>query len=178
MNSSANKKIAALISEITVTFDGVSREGGVSLHEAAGIDDYESSDDERAVNRAKDTDTKWQDVPDEDIEYGYVVLNYLDPKGFRYYIPAYMIWVLNNLENCETQSMTFDAVAYTFVGYKSADQKAKCSLLTVKQSKAIAHFLRFWVDHTEKSLAELGLDYDQADDERQQSLNYYWSQFL
>ena len=93
MEASFNKKADALIAEITAAFDGVSREDGISLHEAAGIDDYEYSPEERGANRAKDTDTKWQEVPGEWIEkmgLGDVALNYFDPKGFRYYIPP--IW--------------------------------------------------------------------------------------
>lgn len=170
-------KIAAVIAEITAAFDGVSREDGITLHEAQAIDDY-GSDAERAAAHTLDTETRWQDIPDEDIQCGYVVLSYLDPKGFRYYIPAYMVWVLRNLENNECESMTPDSVESSFVGYKSREQKARFALFTRQQSKAIAHFLKCWANHTEQFYVEHGMEYDREDNALNQALGYYWGQFL
>ena len=57
---------AALIEEITAAFDGVSREGGVSMSEANVIDDYGDAG-ERWLARLSDKDTRWQDVTDEQL---------------------------------------------------------------------------------------------------------------
>ncbi len=183
MNSSFKAKAEALIAEITAAFDGVSREDGISLHEAAGLDNYEYSPEERAVNRAKDTDAKWQDVPDgwiAQMGLGDVALNYFDPNGFRYYIPVYMIWMLKVRAGWSdgSQTMTEDSIESTFIGYKNERQKARFALFTVKQSKAIAHFLKFWADDTEQFMAEHNFDYDPESDPINQALGYYWGQFL
>jgi hypothetical protein len=58
-----------LIEEIHLAFDGVSREHGVSLRESLVIDDYGSSE-ERAEAKKQDTETRWQDVPDQHICHG------------------------------------------------------------------------------------------------------------
>ena len=55
-----------LIDEITSAFQDVRRGNGVTLHEATVIDSYGSME-ERAKARKKDTERRWQDVPDRDI---------------------------------------------------------------------------------------------------------------
>ncbi len=77
MNESYEQSKAALIEEITTTFDGVSREGGVSLHESYVIDDY-GSEAQRMEARKLDTEMRWQDVPDADIAAGDSCLSFLD----------------------------------------------------------------------------------------------------
>ncbi len=97
-SSPYEQKKIALIEEITAAFDGVSREDGVTLHEATVLDDYGSLE-ERAEARKQDTEDNWQDVPEEDIRFTDAVLSFLDPKGFHYYIPAYVVWYLRNIDN-------------------------------------------------------------------------------
>jgi len=112
-DSTYEQQKQALIEEITAAFDGVSREEGISLHEAMAIDDYES-DEERAKARAEDTETRWQDVPDDDIRFSHTVLSFLDVKGFRYYIPAYLVWYLKymDFEEPDFWSNTFDSIEF------------------------------------------------------------------
>ena len=55
-----------VIAEIDKAFDGVKR-GAVTLHEADVIDRYRS-DKECKAARAQDTEGRWQDVPEADIE--------------------------------------------------------------------------------------------------------------
>ena len=144
-------KKMALIDEITAAFDDVSRENGVSLSEAWAIDDY-GSDEERAVARRQDTETRWQDVPAEDMCFGYSCLNFLDEIGFRYYIPAYVVWFLRNMDNEDPEapsfsSNTFERLLYALGsnGSGSLDDRhlAKYRLFTPAQSRSIAHFLKF-----------------------------------
>ena len=85
-----------VIDEICRAFAHVSRAHGVTLHEAVVIDDY-GSDEERIAARALDPDRCWQDVPDHLIEAHQETLCFLDQKGFRYYLPAYMVWALRHL---------------------------------------------------------------------------------
>jgi hypothetical protein len=88
----------ALIAEITAAFDGISREDGMTLHEAEAVDDRKSDEESRAARRL-DTDQHWQEVPDKDISACCSALSFLDAKGFRYYLPAFMVYGLKNWGN-------------------------------------------------------------------------------
>jgi hypothetical protein len=139
---------SALIEEITAAFQDVSREDGITLHEAEVLDSY-GGPEERALARAQDTEARWQEVPEEDIRLGYAVLHFLDLKGFRYYLPAYLVWYLRNIDNEDPDfwSNTFDSVDFVLgAGYSGDIDDLYLSffaLLTPEQSKAIAHFLAF-----------------------------------
>ena len=82
----------ALLAEIHEAFPGGSRQGGVSWSEADVIDDY-GSPDQRAAARARDRDTRWQDLVDDPnwnpSDGGH--WSFLDAIGFRYYLPAAMV---------------------------------------------------------------------------------------
>ncbi len=193
------KRKLALIEEITVAFDGVSREDGVTLHEATVIDDY-GSPAERAEAWALDTENIWQDVPEADIRLTDAVLSFLDPKGFHYYIPAYMIWYLRNIDNEDPNywSNTFDSVVFHLTYKIDEDDyvSSKFQLFTLAQSKAVANFLLFDVEREEAlekqylqaSLANGGLPQAEIDRilqahepqeiETRQALETYWKQFV
>jgi hypothetical protein len=162
MNSSYELRKAALIEEITQAFDGVSRENGVSLSESWVIDDY-GSDEERAEARRKDTETRWQDVPDEDIGFGYSCLNFLDEIGFHYYIPAFVVWFLRHVDNEDPDgpgfnSMTFEWLIYALGSSSSGPLDdfalARFRMFSPAQCKAIAHFLEFEGEREEASRIE------------------------
>lgn len=159
-NLSREQQKAGLIAEITAAFDGVSREDGITLHEAQAIDDY-AGPEERAETRKLDTETRWQDVPAEDITQGYNVLNFLDPKGFRYYIPAFLIWHLTS----EEDSNTYDSIDYYLDRSYKRDEsyRLNVSLLTPHQSRAIAHFLVYQAAEHERIQ-------DESDEQRRTEL--------
>lgn len=158
-SSSYEQRKIALIEEITAAFNGVSREDGVSLHEATVIDDYGSLE-ERAAARTQDTEEKWQDVPENDIRFTDAVLSFLDPKGFHYYIPAYVVWYLRNIDNEDPDywSNTFDSVIFHlaagFHGKVDDYYLSRFELLTPEQAKAIAHFLVFEAEREEAAQIE------------------------
>ncbi|MEL7510065.1 MAG: DUF6714 family protein [Cyanobacteria bacterium J06554_1] len=193
------KRKLALIEEITVAFDGVAREEGVTLHEATVIDDY-GSPAERAEARAQDTEDRWQDVPEADIRFTDAVLSFLDPKGFHYYIPAYMVWYLRNIDNKDPGywSNTFDSVVFHLTYKVDVDDyvSSKFQLFTLAQSKAVANFLLFDMEreqtlekqYLQASLAKGGLAQAEIDRilqahepqeiETRQALEAYWKQFV
>ena len=83
----------ALIQEITDAFAGVTREGGVSWSEAYAID-YQEEPDEFAKARERDKDTTWTELlenPEWNPSPGMGGWSFLDPIGFRYYLPAGMM---------------------------------------------------------------------------------------
>src|SRR5438876_2661803 len=90
--------IGDLIAEITVAFDSVARGDGTTLHEAIAIDDWKTAEEQLAARRL-DTEQRWQDVPDDAIVACESALSFLDPKAFRYYLPAFMVCGLRNWEN-------------------------------------------------------------------------------
>ncbi|NER84275.1 MAG: hypothetical protein F6K42_33015, partial [Leptolyngbya sp. SIO1D8] len=103
MDEQEAQRCAVLIQTITAAFSDVLREDGVSMHQARVIDDY-GSPEEEAQARLLDIDTHWWEVPDAWIAEFYEILSFVDPKGFRYYIPAYMIWTLKNYDNTWSNS--------------------------------------------------------------------------
>ncbi len=92
-----NNTFYTLIEAIHNAFVDVRRGDGISLHEAMTIDNYRPLAVQQAA-RAKDTDTHWQDVPCETIWHCESALSFLDARGFRYYLPAFMCCGLRALE--------------------------------------------------------------------------------
>jgi hypothetical protein len=94
---SLERERAALLKHIADAFSHVTREGGVSWSEAAVIDDFGTAED-RARARALDTDTHWTELVDDptwDPDTSYGGWSFLDPIGFRYYLPVAMIRGVN-----------------------------------------------------------------------------------
>jgi hypothetical protein len=129
-----------VILEIERAFDGVAREDGITLHEAVALDDY-ASDAGRTQARLRDTESRWQDVPTEDIEREYTIFSFLDDKGFKYYLPAYMTWMLRNFDH--THSASLDSTIYSLE--PSSYFSKRSTLFNLAQSTAILHFLEFFM---------------------------------
>ena len=83
----------AIVALIHAAFDGVTRGDGTTLHEAMMMDDYGSIEAQRDA-RKFDQETRWQDVPGHDICNNPSYMGFLDTAGFRYYLPANMVWSL------------------------------------------------------------------------------------
>lgn len=151
----------AIIEAIRIAFFGVPR-GGISIHEAEVIDSYGSAE-EREEARRLDTETSWDRVPDLDIENCTTALCHLDPDGWRYYIPAYMIWSLRHFR--VNDSNVSDFTIYTFD--PSASDRgvreynlARYRLLDDAQSRAVCRFLRYLAandDHADSRVANIAL---------------------
>lgn len=161
----------ALIAEIERAFDGVARGNGITLHQARVRDDSISTgagEKEEAEARKLDTDTRWQDVPDSWMaELGDDLIFISDPEGFRYYVPAFMIWTLRNYGDVGYQAE--DQVAWVLGQEPTGrDAQDRCGLLSPVQKKAIAHFLQMYVGFADEFDAPVA----------QRALDEYWNQFL
>lgn len=136
-----------LIRSIERAFDGVSREDGVSLNEAEVIDAY-GSEAERRAARGQDLEARWQEVSEAEIERHGDVLPFLDPKGWRYYLPAYMTWTIRRLGR--SASMSVDSTIYTLAPGTAPELKARAleryKTLSGNQSAVVCRFLRFMCD--------------------------------
>ncbi|MCS6814213.1 MAG: hypothetical protein NZ772_11715 [Cyanobacteria bacterium] len=127
---------------ITKAFDGVSREDGITLHEARAIDDW-GDEEERAAARALDTDQRWQDVPTEWINQLWDAFCCLDGKGWRYYLP---VWMLHALR-CPDSTSAGDSVIYSCLLPEEPESRervlSRFNMLTLEQSRAVCRFLWF-----------------------------------
>jgi hypothetical protein len=150
-----------IIASIRTAFAGVPR-GAVTIHEAEVVDGY-GSDEERAAARRLDTDASWDRVPDADIEECTSALCHLDPEGWRYYVPAYMIWSLRHYR--VSSSIVSDYTIYTF-DPSGSDARlreyklARYRLLDRGQSQAVCRFLRHMAandDYADARVADIAL---------------------
>lgn len=141
---------SALVVEITAAFDGVSREDGTTLHEAEAMDEWKSDEEQRAARRL-DREARWQDVPDDDISACCSALSYLDGKGFRYYIPAFMVYGLRHWGD-DPNGVLSSCDYHLLHDYPKSLRKSEPAAIAGKyqftdaQSRAVARFLRFIID--------------------------------
>jgi hypothetical protein len=171
---SIDETIETLTGEIAAAFADVTREDGVTLHEADVLDGY-GSDEQRAAARRLDTDRHWSEVEQTAIERHPSAANFLDAKGFRYYLPAYMSWALRNYDT--TDSAAIGSLLSTLSTRWEKDSRPgvapipdpeRCPLLTDAQAQTVCRFLRFFAAYSDS-----GLDVEHA----QQALRQHWAQF-
>ncbi len=137
-----------LITLITEAFDGVQREDGVTLHEADVIDDYGTTE-QRAAARELDSDTRWQDVPQDDIRCFSWIWSFLDSKGFRYYLPACLCFAVKNYDSPDTDSPStiIDQLDPNHLYGSFYDAHVEIySLLSRKEREAVCAFIRYMAD--------------------------------
>jgi hypothetical protein len=84
---------------------------------------------------------RWQDVDDTIIEYEYAALFFLSPGGFRFFLPAYMTWVL---EHPYSEAAVVDSTIRALTpqaGELEAFSLSKFTELNAKERAAIVAFL-------------------------------------
>lgn len=128
------------------------------------MDDY-GSDDERAEARQKDTDGRWQDIPESWIERYADVMPFLCAKSLKYYIAPFMIWALRHCD--ESGSFAGDAAVY-ILGVGDLAQE-KLDSFTDAQRAVIARFLRYFANEPTEHCANR--------DVATAALNKYWGRF-
>jgi len=169
MRDEAKQMAEGIIGEIRRAFGAVSRAEGVTLHEALVIDNY-GSDSERSAARELDTDRRWEDVPDQLIEENDSALCFVDPKGFRYYLPAYIVWSLRNYETSGTFSHNHPicCLALSESGSMRRWDLERFEVFNDEQARAICKFLRFMAQRDEDIVCV---------DEARAALDAYWGKF-
>jgi hypothetical protein len=95
-----------------------------------------------------DTETDWSKISPEKIEMESSALTVFSPVAFRYYLPAYMTWVLRHYSL--SHSNTVDHVLYDLdMTEKSKDSRRmqiweeRFATLSNAQRKAVLAFLEF-----------------------------------
>ena len=135
-----------LIADIEAAFREVERGAGETLREA----DWEGAgtEDQRGEARSLDTDRTWLEIPDDVIDRHEAALTFVDPEGFRYYLPAFMRWALRHYH--DSDRITVDTAIYNLCPSKGSPQRSKerFELFNEEQSKVICRFLRLMAEHT------------------------------
>ena len=134
----------SVIETISNAFAGVPQPEEITLHVAEAQDNYDYAGAE--LHRKKDFRGPWQEVPEQHLENCQYALSYLDPVGFRFYLPAFMVWYLKNYQ--DPNKVKLDNTLYALDPYidDQAMRKHKeelFALLTPQQLSACARFVSF-----------------------------------
>lgn len=151
-----------VISIIRKAFDNVLIEDGMTIHEA-DLEGAYTDDSVRIEARKKDNELSWKDVPDWKLERYYTTPSFLDKKGFRFYLPAFMIWCLKFGKTSD--SLTLDNLA-NYLTIEDSDFFGKCYFLDTNMSHSVYMFL----EHLSKYYRQNYVDSIKA-------LNGYWRKF-
>ncbi len=152
-------------------FECVSLSGGVSLRQAEVMDNY--GEGCTAAEFAKlpltEITSDWRLLPVHELEK-YAYLSHLDSLGFRYYIPAFIVSVLDGAARYSNRWIPTLYCLYP----KHDDLWDHCMMhyaaLDDAQKSAIAEFLK-WVSNCSK--------FDKDDrNSAEQALQNYWSRYL
>ena len=97
---------------------------------------------ERAAN---DERYDWTRIADSDIEIFQVVFCFTNLEGFRFYIPAYMIW---SIRNPDSDCFSADATIYALNPYSHQfSETSMIEFFSKSQIDAMLSFLDFWAAH-------------------------------
>jgi hypothetical protein len=132
---------------IIQAFDNVSYPKNITLYVAQAHDNYEYDEDKKY--KKNDFVGKWQDIPISHIEDCCCALSHLEPDGVRFYLPAFMLWVLDNYES-QTEDISY-ATFSAFLTFKNKDlenfHNEQFSLFNKEQKYACAIFLKYFIDN-------------------------------
>lgn len=155
---------------IETAFDRVRLDGGVSLNQAEAYDDYLEGMTQAefdALPESEETEN-WRAVSFEALDAN-PCLAYFDEKAFRYYIPAYMLTIIDRYD---PSSMRVISTLSTLCPEHDLEQRhiPAFSILDEAQSFAVASFL--------EALREI-VNVDRSDHKLiAEGLRQYWGQFL
>lgn len=142
----------AIISQIHQAFQDVAREGGISWSECEAIDNW-ASEEECELARRSDRDKSWWELVD-DLEWqpfpSIGGFSFIDPIGFRYYLPPTMIRLLRG-EASHWFPEHFPGVINSFAPWHPRRVLDKGDDLTdfwsTEQERCIARFMAFMSRH-------------------------------
>ncbi len=150
-NHSMTAEEQELIDRIRVAFAGVTLEDGISLN----MTEYNDSGGCMPEFKEKASDDEridWQAIPDKTLEQFTVTFSFTDLKGFRFYIPAYMIWTIRNHRTSDSIIGDFTIYALTPSHYLF-ETIPFLLWFTADQVEAMAAFLEYVVQ-SDSSLDE------------------------
>lgn len=148
-------------------FNGVTLDGGLSLEQTKVVDNYgRGVSVEQFTNLPnKEVVNNWKKIPISSLDEAECIAH-LDEKGFKYYIPALMLRLLDNYNPISMMTIgTIDILYPKLEGWEYLYRQ-----LTEGQNQAIALYLKSLPD-----LVELDTE-DKTIVER--ALKKYWSKYL
>jgi len=140
-----------LIEQIKSAFADVKLDDGVSLN----VTEYYDSGGTVEAFREKakfDERLNWAAIPDETLEQFTVTFSFTDLKGYRFYIPAYMIYNVRNRETSNSIITEFTIYALDIDRYQFRDSPF-VDFFTTSQLEAICSFLE-WESRNEGGFGE------------------------
>lgn len=132
-----------LIERIQSAFSNVKLEDGVSLN-MTKYNDSGGSSQEYLTEAIVDERNDWQAISDETLEQFNVTFSFTDVKGFRFYLPAYMIWTIKN--HAISDNIIADFTIYALKPDHHVFKQAKVDFydwFTAEQLDSIIAFLKF-----------------------------------
>lgn len=106
--------------------------------------------------RAKDPETNWIDIPDWKLERIHVLSHAFDIQGWRFHLPAYLVWTLNNWRTSD--SATSDFVIWGLELRNDSDyQLRRFRFLTFEQSRSVLAFLEHFEIYSGESDASAAI---------------------
>ena len=152
-----------IIAAVETAFAGVLREGGTTLHESLAMDNHGGAE-ALAEARALDADGPWTDIPEEDIRCNPEIFAFLDFKGYRYYLPAYINWSLRHFDSSDSASSDYVVYALNPQGPLWNVRLSYFERFSQEQKVAVTRFLRFMAKQEASADTWAAL----------QALNNYW----
>ena len=167
-----------LIDQIHTVFKDVKLGDGITLCEAGAIDDY-GTDKERALAREMDQDIHWTQVDLEEADPGCSARYFVDAAGFRFYLPAYLVYTLKHgfadvFGGGSSDSLNHEFTIYHLNAsmYKSSEEyedvKANYANFSRCERVCIARFLALYAE----------LETNEIFDEAFEALRNHWGQYL
>ena len=154
---------------IETVFDDMPHPNLITLHVAQAHDDWDYDNDLK--HRRKDFKGHWKDIPSEHLRGCRDALAHLDAAGLRYYLPAYMIWVLNDFGEHDID----DFVLYTFDNSPKDREmnkyfRARFSLFNKEQLRACALFVKYCAENDPEDLIDVSF--------AQKKYDRHWHEYI
>jgi len=134
-----------ILEPIEKAFRDTKLDGGFTIHQRDAVDDY-ASEEIFEASAKKDPEIRWQDIPRSKIEKLGVSLTFLDPKGIRFHLPAFMRCALQLW--AESEHADFYQSDMLIYGLDDGPRSTgyyehAFLLLSEKQHQAVAAYLKF-----------------------------------
>ena len=128
-----------LLNRIAECFASVPKPAVITKRVARGIDDDSNLSSARLEElRAQDQESSWTELTDDDIEYFDDILPWLDPDGYRFYLPAFMSYTLRRYR--DSASLAMNGTIYSCTNCVCSHTFA---LFTAAQMRCVVEFLEF-----------------------------------
>ena len=135
-------------------FDGVPRPGTSLLQfqliDQKGMAGTITDEEWRLAGTAR-TDATWQDISDLEIEHSGCQLAHMQADAFRYYLPAYLLYVMGRASSSVWESAIHGFVVFALTPSKlhPTYTAMQYGLLNARQHEAIAMFLEYMASNAD-----------------------------